>query len=250
MPAPGRPGRTPADRSPRGREAAGGLLGLYVSRWALGPAGFGDSFRTVSIFWPLEQRPGPWGPSVSGARRLRGPAWRHSGGAGRWGHDGLKAGQVRVSPRRTMTGWWCWGGVRRPGRTPGPRSVPRPRGRPVPTLAAAWVVSPSPEGRSSGLGAWKCLHCAARGARFPWRPGARALRAEILRTSSRAGPTCRNLCSPLTAPLGPRGEGRAKAWGNGVGAASLVSPAAQPCTCGDNCSEGGGLSLGPRARPS
>lgn len=89
LPTPGRPGQGPADCSPPRREAAGGraggLLGLYVSRWASGPAGFGDSFRTVSIFWPLEQRPEPSGPSPSGAWRLRGPAAEAGLGCGALG---------------------------------------------------------------------------------------------------------------------------------------------------------------------
>ena len=135
-----------------GRGRAGGLLGLYVSRWASGPAGFGDSFRTVSIFWPLEQRPGPSGPSPSGAWRLRGPA--AEAGLGLRGVGGLAGSEQvgwGVSPPRTRTR--DGGAGLGSGGQAEPPDPQRPRasaaaGR-VPRSAAAWVVAPSPEGRAS-----------------------------------------------------------------------------------------------------
>lgn len=191
VPTPGWPGRAPADRSPQGGEAAGGgrLLGLYVSRWASGPAGFGDSFRTVSIFWPLEQRPGgppPLVPGVCGAQ----PGGRR----GVQGVGGLQAPQqVRLGSRHLRMVVLVWNaGARRSLR---PRSAPRPRRWQVPTLAAAWVVSPSQEAWASRPGPGRAsLHCAAPCARRGCRSRAGALRPKALGTPPQTCPTWASLC--------------------------------------------------------
>lgn len=139
-----------------GRGRAGGLLGLYVSRWALGPAGFGDSFRTVSIFWPLERRPRPSGPSPSGAWRPRGPAAQAGlgfpGFGGRLGSVGAgRFGGLPTEDRSlgmVMRGWQM---VAKQSPPPPPRPAAPPglgHGQ-VHTAAAAWVVAPSPEGWAS-----------------------------------------------------------------------------------------------------
>lgn len=198
-----------------GRGRAGRLLGLYVSRWASGPAGFGDSFRTVSIFWPLDQRPRPSGPSPSGARRPRGPAaeaglgllgvgglvgleqwawglpteggdseWCHGGGEG-WPGQGPRPsappglGQTARFPRRLRHGW------SRP-----PRSAGRPR-------SATGVAEPESERLPSA--------CAAR-----WRSRVHALSPKGLGPPPLACPTWRRPCAlgqPRGSPRRPAREG-------------------------------------------
>lgn len=134
MPTPGQPAQSLHDCSPQAwRPRAGGFLGLYVSRWACGPAGFGDSFLSFHF---LAFGTAPWAlraqhPSDAWRRGVhpRGQAWE----CGRWGS----------LPRRVT-----------PAVVPWQRAVdnqsPRPRGglcdRGVPTLAAAWVVPRTPGG--------------------------------------------------------------------------------------------------------
>ena len=200
MPVPGQPGRAPADCSPRGGEAAGGLLGLYVSWWAWGPAGFGDSFRTVSIFWPLEQRPGPSGPSPSGARRLRGPA--AEAGLGARGAEGLAGSELFSvgSPHRGQCGrWWCCGGQAEPPT----RSAPRPRRQPGPHVGGGGGVGGLALPGGLGVVAAGGAGPRSQGARSAARRAGSRWRPEALKTPPRACPTRWRLCGPRTAPLRP-----------------------------------------------
>lgn len=102
MPTPGQPAQALHDCSPQAwRPRAGGFLGLYVSRWACGPAGFGDSFLSFHF---LAFGTAPWALGAqhpSGAWRRgvhpQGQAW----GSGRWA----------ISPPRTAipsaVPWQC-----------------------------------------------------------------------------------------------------------------------------------------------
>lgn len=201
VPVPGQPGRAPADCSPRGGEAAGGLLGLYVSWWAWGPAGFGDSFRTVSIFWPLELGPGPLGPSPSGARRLRGPAAEAGRGRGALGVWQARSSSTWGLPTEDSDSeWWCCGGQAEPPT----RSAPRPRRQPGSHVGGCVGGLALPGGlsvvaaRGAGPGS-QCVRCAARRARFRGRP-------EALGTPPQACLTWRRLCGPPNSSAALRAE--------------------------------------------
>lgn len=94
-----------------------------------------------------------------------------------------------------------------PGRTLRPAGPPGLRDGQFPRWRLRGWSRPSRRAARRGLGCGsECLHCVAHRARFRWRPGACALRAEVLRTSPQACLTYRNLCGPLTALLGPPGK--------------------------------------------
>lgn len=218
VPTPGWPGRAPADRSPQGGEAAGGgrLLGLYVSRWASGPAGFGDSFRTVSIFWPLEQRPGgppPLVPGVCGAQ----PGGRR-GGAGRWGSAGPAAGQVGVSPSQD-------GGAGVECR--GQAEPPTPQ-RPQASAMAGSHVGGGVGGLAlpGGLGVAARAWESESALRCPLRPPRMSLSGWCPASKGPGDPSPNlpdlgeSVRGPQIAQLGLRGEGRASARSSAVGAPS------------------------------
>ena len=191
-------------RGVRGR--AGGLLGLYVSRWALGPAGFGDSFRTVSIFWPLERRPRPSGPSPSGAWRPRGPAAQAGlgfrGVGGRLGSVGAgRFGGLPTEDRSlgmVMRGWQMVAKQSPPPPAPArapTRSAPRPRSGPGSHGRGGVGGRALPGGLGvpafKGRGGPRASVCAALPCRtcFRWRPRAPALCPHVLGSPPLACPT-------------------------------------------------------------